>query len=191
MLKGAMFAVPLLLVGLFMHEYVPSTSVWGAWLFMVLGVGWILNWLRISYGRYRYGAAWLEVEAPIRLGQKLNARLVIQNPVSARHLSADLICGHVYWQDRFDEVKRDFTSSPSSLTEEVLWRTEAQFPILVQDGHSEGRISLELPADQPAGHPRSGTGNQLEPGHYWELKIEITEPGVHFQRSFRLPVTNP
>lgn len=187
--KGIMYAVPFLLVGLFMREYVPSASVWGAWLFIVLGVGWILNWLRTTYGRYKYGGAWLEVDMPARLGQRLSARLIIRNRVSARHFSANLSCRHVHWQDTFDEIKRDFTDSLRSLKEDVLWHEEAQFPILSGNARSEGQIELTLPADLPATDPRLSDGKQLQPGHYWELKIDITEPGVHFQRSFRVPVT--
>ena len=149
---------------------------------LVIGAVLLLATIYHTLELLKYGDLHLAIETRPFPGGKLVALVRAPGGIGgARELTATLHCKHVYWRTNMGQ-------SGSSLSEDVVWSTERQFPVSVRLGRSHCRIEFDLPADAQVSTTSTIAGGGQSPGHYWEVCVHADVPGIDLMRTFLIPV---
>ncbi len=173
---------------------VGASLIWGgvAWLVAAgaCGLAAILSGMLVFQllRRRKFGDNVLVLgQAPLRLGQVLEARVLTQLPhtmVPAEGFQVRLRCQR-RWEESTDLGP---TTHPTEkrLRVETLWEGEAQ-AAGVADTSRKGNLNVPVRFAVPGDLPAT-TLSQLNMGIFWDLRVEAKMPGLDFATRFVIPV---
>jgi hypothetical protein len=158
-----------------------GASVIGGILFIV-GLIFLVATVYHTLELFKYGDLHLEIETRPFPGGKLVALIRAPSGIGgARTLNATLQCKYVYWRSNVDGRGR-------SISEDVVWSTEKEFPVTARLGRSQCRIEFDVPADAQSSTTSTTMGGGQSPGHYWEVRVHADVPGIDLMRTFLITV---
>lgn len=145
---------------------------------VIVGLVFLVATIYHTLELFKYGDLHLEIETRPFPGGKLVALIRAPSGMGgARKLNATLQCKYVYWRTDLDGRGR-------SISEDIVWSVENEFPVTSRLGRSHCRIEFDVPADAQSSTASTVLGGSQSPGHYWEVCVHADVPGIDLMRSF-------